>query len=143
METLAAAAGGSGARVVNLEALALKAVIEIDLAPLQILLAGRIDDKLDAIVLKVAIIRLGVIKAHTVLKAGTAARLHKHTQQLPLGGVLGGHGKKLLCSTVAQFDHKRHFLAFRAKSQIRAGDNRHKKRLTRSRPFIKVKQDSC
>ncbi len=106
LEAVAAAAGGGGIRVLDLEPGLLKALEKVDRGALQVRRAERVDDDLDAVELQLVVARLGgPIEAERVLEATATAALDRDPEHLGLTGRLLRHqGADLVGGTRGEGD---------------------------------------
>lgn len=94
------ATGAARIWVFHLKAFTGETVVEIHLAPVQILQAGRIYEKIHPVTLQYLVLILLFIKGHPILKARTTTGLHENTKELALTCFLGLKCANLADSTV-------------------------------------------
>ncbi len=100
-----APAGAGGIRIAHLKALAAQAVVKIDLTAIQILQARRIHQKGYPVAFQLMVIRLFLVKRHSVFKTGTAPRFHKNAELLPHCRLFSLELANLFHRTVSKSNH--------------------------------------
>lgn len=78
-----ATTGAARIGIPNIETFPVQAVIKMNLAAIEILEAGLIDQEADAVAFKDLVALFLVIKRHAILKPGATTRFYKNTKELP------------------------------------------------------------